>query len=518
MKWLTGISVLICAFSSCAGAEREEVFITQMSRVSDEAALKDLPPHLKPEPGKPSLLADFQNQKEGRVTLYYVNATKKPILLPKQDGDMYCKREARAKDGEWRRCDSHEYSWCGNSYGYVEVKAGRFISWEQKLDSKDGEPRPVRFRLFNGDLAELESNEGMGRITDADMRFCRYDSMAMSYGPFEDVAAVATGEVKGSQGSSMGGNSGIASLERFSSDERLFPVLKKVIASLLKQANSKNLRPDDDESRLRVLGLDNEYEACLKALAKTIGRTTSPEKAWVYVVGQVNDLKFPWGGVALDWLVHQFEGRWREEKILAEKLLSQPDHPAFGAALGVYAKLAEKDEAGLRLDAISNDKRYSNGARGRAREIREELFPNPYLRVSIEHGEPFAKTLQPLKSVTIANISPQTLTLPVDKAEDLIFVHMAGNDAVGNQMPVAGSGQLHLKPGEKIVLHEVAWWHGIDPAKVNQSEKGPFGDEKKSLSFIFHAATPGLWDIPANAGSWISVDQDKLLEALENKP
>lgn len=85
-------------------------------------------------------------------------------------------------------------------------------------------------------------------------------------------------------------------------------------------------------------------------------------------------------------------------------------------------------------------------------------------------------------------------------------------------MPVAGLGQLHLKPGEKIVLHEVAWWHGIDPAKVNQSKKDPLEGTSESLSFIFHAATPGLWDIPAVAGSWISVDRDKLLEALENKP
>lgn len=478
--------------------------MTQMSRISDETALKDIPPHLKPEPGKLSLLADFQNQKEGRITLYLVNATKKPILLPRQDGDIYCKREAKGKGGEWWRCDSHEYSWCGNSYNYVELKAGGVISWEQKLDSKRGETRPVRFRLFGGILSELESNEGMGKVADADLIFCRYDSMAMSYGPFEDVAAVATGEIKGSQGSSMGSNSGIAALERFSDEERLFPVLKKVVANLLRH-------PSQEHS-------DTDYDDCLRVLAKTMGRTVSAQEAFDYVVGQVNDPEFPWSGAALDWLVLRFDGKWREEKALAENVLSKPGHRALRSAMHAYAKLAEKDEAGLRLEAIANDKHYSEADRDRAREIREKLFPNPYLRVSIEHGEPFAKKLQPLKSVTIANISPQTLTLPVKKAEDLIFVRMVGNQAGGTRMPSAGSGQLHLKPGEIIVLHEVAWWHGIDPAKVNKGEPGPFGDARASLSFIFHAATPGLWDIPAAAGSWISVDRDKLLETLEKNP
>ena len=503
MKWVAGISLFLCVLSSFAQDERKEVFVTQIGRVSDEPAIKDLPPHLKPEPGKFSLLADFQNQKEGRVIVYLVNATKKPTLLPKQDGDIYCKREAKGKDGEWRRCDSHEYSWCGNSYGFVEVKAGGFISWEQKLDSKGGKPRPMRFRLFNGAPVELETNEGLGKVTDEDMRFCRYDSMAMSYGPFEDVAAVATGEVKGSQGSSMGGNSGIRALQRFVDEETLFPVLKKVVAHLL-------MHPNEEHSH-------TEYDDCLGVLAKTMGRTVSPQEAFDYVVGHVNDPKFPWSGLAMDWLVLHFERKWREMKDVAEKVLSQPEHKALRSALHAYSKLAEKDEAGLRLETISKDKRYPKDLRDYASMIRDKLFVNPYLRVQIEQDDPFVDVLQPLKAVTIVNISPQTISLPVEKAEDLIFVRMVGNDEGGTREPVAGLGQIQLKPGEKIVLHDVPWWRGIDPAKLKKDKKDPFEGEKPSFSFILHAATPGLWNVPAE-GQWISVDGDKLLKVLQNKP
>jgi hypothetical protein len=120
--------------------------------------------------------------------------------------------------------------------------------------------------------------------------------------------------------------------------------------------------------------------------------------------------------------------------------------------------------------------------------------------------------------VTLVNIAPQTITLPVKNAEDLISVHVRGHDDLSTHTPVGGSGQLRLKPGEKIVLDDVPWWRGIDPAKVSKSDRDPFEDGKESLQIILQAATPGLWDVPAASESWIYVDRDKLLKALEANP
>ena len=99
----------------------------------------------------------------------------------------------------------------------------------------------------------------------------------------------------------------------------------------------------------------------------------------------------------------------------------------------------------------------------------------------------------------------------MEKAEDLIFVRMVDVDDGGTPMPVGGSGQLRLKPGEKIVLHDVQWWRGIDPAKINTRTKEPF-------DFSLHVVTPGLWDVPAEAGPYISVDGKELLKVLRKKP
>ena len=517
MKRLAGIFLLGVTLSSHAQSGREEVFFAQMSKVSEPSLLKDLPAHIKPVPGQLSLLADFQNRKGGAVTLYLINATEDNVILPKGDGDICCKREARARDGKWRRCDSHQYDWCLTGHSSVGVPAGGAISWQQKLDSKEGEARPVRFRMFNGTLNELQSNEGLGKVADEDITFCRYDAMAMKFGPLEDVAAVATGEVEGCQGASEDFDYSVEALERFTEEQRLFLVLQKTVDNLVRHSNLKDINPEDLRAVLRCMSAERNYQLCLRMLAQIMGQNVGKDEAWMYVAGQVYAPDFPWSPLALDWLVENFAEKQTSKKILVEHVLSKPEHLALQSALHAYGRLVEKEEASRRLEAISNDPRYSKDAREAARDAREKLFPNPYIRISFEERETIADKLQPLKTVTITNISPQTITLPVKKAEDLIFVRMVGNENGGSKMPAAGSGQLQLKPGQKIVLHDVAWWRGIDSAKISRSEKDPFETGSDSLNFILHAATPRLWTVPAE-GSSIRVDRDKLLEALMKKP
>lgn len=356
MKW-SFILVATTVLSSCFHASKHGVEM-RSSGLEDHSSLKQLPGHIHPVEGKLSLTADFQHANEGFVTLYLINATKKLIAVPIQDGDPYCKREARTTDGEWRRCDSHYWSWCGNSYSSRELLSGGFVSWQQMLDSKHGKKRPMRFRLFN--TLDVKSNEGIGKIADADLRFCRFDAMAMSGAPFEDVAAVATGEVKGSQGSSLGDNMAIPELERFAGDPRMYPVLKRAVARLVEQQKKHQGRYD--------------FQACLKVLGKAKGVSVSSRECWDYVAGFVNDPHFPWSDEALDWLQRSYPENREPLRVMMGTVLSTPGHRAMREAMYNYAAVGGRQSALQKLDAIAEGKTYSSEERELAADVKETLL------------------------------------------------------------------------------------------------------------------------------------------------
>jgi hypothetical protein len=145
---------------------------------TDSTSVANLPSHIKPEPGKINLIADFDHKAGGDVDIYLINTTDTDVSFASQDGDLGCKREAKTEMGKWMRCDSHGYSWCGNSYGSRPLKAGQFLSWTQAADTKTGHARPLRFKLYGQGILEVVSNEGVGVVEDADLEFCRFVSLA----------------------------------------------------------------------------------------------------------------------------------------------------------------------------------------------------------------------------------------------------------------------------------------------------------------------------------------------------
>lgn len=350
--------VATVALSSCFHT-RKPNSESRSSGFKDYSSLKQLPVHIQPVPGQLSLTADFQHSNNGFVTLYLINATKKSIAVPKQDGDLYCKREAKAADGTWRRCDSQQFSWCGNSYGDWDLPAGGFLSWQQMLDSKHGKPRPVRFRLFS--KLDVTSKEGSGKITDADIHFCRFDAMAMPSAPFEDVAAVATGDVHGSQGSSLDDNMAIPALGRFAEDPRMFPVLKRAVTRLVKKKRTQKIGASD-------------YEQCLWVLDKAKDGSVSSQECWDYVAGSVNDPHFPWSDSALQWLVSSYPQNKAPLRTMMDGVLTKPGHPAMSVAMFDYAHVAGRKAALLKLDAIAEGAAYSAEEREMARDVKETLL------------------------------------------------------------------------------------------------------------------------------------------------
>ncbi|MES2596925.1 MAG: hypothetical protein V4662_16395 [Verrucomicrobiota bacterium] len=478
------------------GQDPSENAIAPVSGRVQEGGLETLPGHLKADPDRLSLRVDFQSATEGWVTAYLVNPTKEPMLVESQDGDLFCKREARMEDGLWRRCDSHHYSWCGNSYVPREVPAGRLLFWQQKLDSAQGKPRSVRFKLFQNVIADLVSNEGTGNVQDEDITLCRYDAMAMRTAPFADVVAVATGKVKGSHGSSTDRNAGVWELERFYQEADLFSVLKRTVDYWAK-------------ARATDPAKSGEYADCLRALQKGAGISLSPQDAWNLVAGHVRDPSFPWRDEALRWLGDFAGGDWLEALALADKILSEPSHPAARAAVFVYAKYADSNLSGPRLAAIARDEAYSEDVRRVAQTAQKELFfASPLIQVRVEAGEASADQPVPLKTVTITNVSPQWIALPVANAEDLLIFEL--RDEHDNKTYVRRSAKeiIRLEVGKPVVLKDVRWWKWLDPAMIKEGQ---------SYTAHLRAATPGMSDTLVDVGWWSSVEGAKLRKAIQKE-
>ncbi len=461
--------------------------------------LPDLPKHIQPVSDKLTLVADFENKKNGIVTMYLINATKAEVVIPTQDGDLYCKRTAQADDGRWLRCDTHGYSWCGNSYISTSIPAEKFQSWPQRCDSEKGKPRKMRFRLFQAAPFDLESNEGSGIVEEEEIQNCRYDAMAMRDGSFEDVAAVATGKVKEGPGNSTATmEAALHGLARFPGEPEIFPVIKKVIANLAKS-------PEPGPGQAYI------YTMCLKILEKAMERSVRPETCWGYAALQVQDAAFPWRNEALHWLIEAFPWERNRLKPVMESVLKKPGHPAIRAAAYGYAKVFTLSEAGLKLAAVAADANYPASDQQLARDAREALFKNPFLSIDFKWGEPIGSDGEPapLAVAAITNISPQAITFPVGDAGSLLVISVRVEQGVETLTPMiaeAKTGQMELPPGGVVEFRDFKWWTRLDPNTIKPD---------KYYSVSFQAASPGLWDVRAKPNGASSLKGDKILKAIE---
>lgn len=466
--------------------------------------MAELPAYLKPATDSISLIADFDHKEDGKVTVYLINTTKADVALDSQDGDLGCKRETKIEGGQWMRCDSHGYSWCGNSYGRKPLKAGQFLVWTQICDTQTGKVRPMRFKLYGQHHLEIASNEGQGIADESDVQFCRYDSLAMRHGPFEDVAAVATGKLKGGQGASINGmEDAVRGLERFADDARLFPVIQEVIRRLV----AENAVKPDEHGYL--------YLQCLAPLKAGTGQSPSRIELWNYVNEQLHDERFPWRSKALEWMVSAFEWEKDRLKSVMEEVLATPAHPALRTAAFSYHKAVENPKAALRLAEIAKDSSRPEDDRDLARQAWEALFPNPFLSIKAESGEAWGdgNNLALLKKVTITNISPQAVTFPVGKPEALLGVEIGklvnhGEQSNKRHFMSEEPGSLTLQAGQSVAIHDVKWWEALQSEPI---------DAAASYSVYFVARSPGLWEVPARSGwGWLA-EGSKIVKTIDTK-
>jgi len=134
-----------------------------------------------------SLVADYEKRGPKGTPLYLVNAGEKDRPIHSQGGELFIKLEFLNKDGEWQGAQTHGYSFCGNSYLLLTLKAGHFFK-VQGYRPLEGRKAKVRYKFRGGGVVS-EFFEGLVREQDIEgaafdqVEVRKYPSMLV--GPFE---------------------------------------------------------------------------------------------------------------------------------------------------------------------------------------------------------------------------------------------------------------------------------------------------------------------------------------------
>jgi hypothetical protein len=105
-----------------------------------------------------------------------VNRTTEKVIFHTQGNDIFLKLERKTPDGRWERVQSHQYSWCGNSYYSIELAAGHHFAFAGYIPM-NGTKAQVRYRSYG--TIPLVSNEGEGFFLEQDRITASLDQMAL---------------------------------------------------------------------------------------------------------------------------------------------------------------------------------------------------------------------------------------------------------------------------------------------------------------------------------------------------
>lgn len=212
-------------------------------QAGEPQSLSTLPSYVDAPAGKLSLYADFDHPIEKGIVLYLINRTERAYGFESQDDDIYIKLETKADDGRFVRAQTHRYSTCGNSYLNGPLLHPNRYCRLLGYQPRNGKKATIRFRMYHDfvnrrDTSEngthtttfgrgrgkepitLISNEGVGLAWEEDIASARFDAMAIPYGDFETMLAMAMGRAKpADRYQRWSRNDAVLALGRFSSDE-----------------------------------------------------------------------------------------------------------------------------------------------------------------------------------------------------------------------------------------------------------------------------------------------------------
>ncbi len=225
------------------------------NRVRDAERVEDLPAHVIAPAGEITLFADFGDVRGDGVVLYLVNRTNRRLAFHAQDGDLYVKLEVWER-AAWERAQSHLSSDCGNSYAWSpSLRPGEFFRFLGTYPS-NGELRKVRYRMYEdsaftlhentpdkfvdswfGEGAQMTpisiiSNEGFGRVQQAQIQEARRDDMALAFRNYEALRQMALGIVRPAPSANWTRKDVVRELRKFPVDKTA-----KLLISLLEDVD-----------------------------------------------------------------------------------------------------------------------------------------------------------------------------------------------------------------------------------------------------------------------------------------
>lgn len=140
-----------------------------------------LPSQVTAPDGQLTFFADFQHPDAGSIPIYVVNRTRADAVFGSQDGDIYLKLQVQLPDGQWQRAQSHQSSWCGNSYVPATLPPGQFWRFAG-YQPPDGRRAKIRFAIGGGETSA--TNAGDGLVSDADLTDANQDGITAGRVPF----------------------------------------------------------------------------------------------------------------------------------------------------------------------------------------------------------------------------------------------------------------------------------------------------------------------------------------------
>ena len=491
--------------------------------------LENLPEEIKFQPGQVSLFADYEGAAAGKryfsgklheerpgdsqrpvqVPIFVINDSDQKLSLPHQDGDIYLKQEVH-EDGEWIRSQPHISSWCGNSYGMMELPPKHFFLGSALLHSSDdAEPREVRYRFYRRGMedqdATLFSNVGQARVSSKSIEQAQYDTKAISGADLPKLLDLVSGRVKVQSLDHVDARyHALGQLKKFPGDNKAIAAVEV----MLKELATPTAHADDDEARgieerlrfeaLEVYTTIAPAEGAFQVLRKSIDEETIDESQQIHIFFLI---------------ANGIEGLEKERQELFERVFGQPENPLFVGAAKAWAgsTLASEEEMLARLKGWSSDQALPDKARRLLHGLYWRKFPNNKFR-SRSSRDRDSKTF----SVTIENIADETIRFRYRHPLDII--EMRFTDGEGELMPDSGAlAKTLAKANDEIIEVALAKGERYTITGLNPwpTVEWPFATPiTASLQFL--VTIPEFGEVGSGSGSssWFRFDSQREFEPV----
>jgi len=146
-----------------------------------------LPGHIKPEAGKITAYADWDNgmvkarsPRGVTIPIYLINRTNDYYSVSVKDWHSYFMLEVNI-DGKWQRAQSYPSGGCGLGHGSRILRPGQHMVLDGIFPGRGTHKAPARFRRLVGVDTAIVTNPGEARYDPAQIELSRYDLVAIHY-------------------------------------------------------------------------------------------------------------------------------------------------------------------------------------------------------------------------------------------------------------------------------------------------------------------------------------------------